>query len=77
MSIHQVYKYQQVYKIIHRSLLTSKPGVARPRVRHYSGAVSHVTGGRVTNYGGSVSGVLIDSNNSSGSNTGVVSCNMS
>ena len=70
-------KYQQVCIIILWSLLASEPDVARPRVRHHSGAVSDVSGGGVTNNGGSVSGVLIDSNNSSGANTGVVSCNIS
>ena len=44
-------------------------------MRHNSGAVSHVTRGGVTHYGGAVSGVLIDSNNGSGTDTGVVTWN--
>ena len=42
----------------------------------HSGAMSHVTGARVTHYRGAVSGVLIDSNNSSGADTSVVTWNM-
>ena len=48
---------------------------SRSRVSH-SRAMSHVTGARVTHYRGAVSSVLINSNNSCGAYTGVVTWNM-
>ena len=41
-------------------------------VREDGGAMSHVTGARVTHHGGAVRGVLIDGDNSGGADTGVV-----
>ena len=42
----------------------------------HSRAMSHVTGTGVTHYRGAVSSVLINSNNSCGAYTGVVTWNM-
>ena len=42
----------------------------------HSGAMGHVTGARVTHHGGAVSCVLIDSDNSGGADTSVVTWNM-
>ena len=68
-------RYQQLYIVIRQSLLASEHGLARPGMRHNSGALSHVTRGGVTHYGGAVRCVLIDSNDGSGTNTGIVTWN--
>ena len=51
-------------------------GVVGSWVREDGGAMSHVTGAGVTHYRGAVSSVLINSNNSSGAYTSVVTWNM-
>ena len=64
----------------HRLILASERswvmGSCHSWVREDGGAMSHVTGARVTHHGGAVRGVLIDGDNSGGADTCVVTCNM-